>query len=72
MQEFEKYLEDTFRNVEQLPANEEKQSKDPTIWSGIHSRIKNIVVHTIRSTEDQICSRKNTYELFGYDFMVDS
>lgn len=29
-------------------------------------------MQTVRATEDQINSRRNTYELFGYDFMVDN
>ena len=34
--------------------------------------MKDIVISSIRVTEDQVLSRKNSFELFGYDFMIDS
>jgi len=29
-------------------------------------------VLTIKATEDQVAGRRNSFELFGYDFMVDN
>jgi len=36
------------------------------------SRMKEIVVATIISTQDQVSGRKRSFELIGYDFMIDS
>lgn len=35
------------------------------------ARMKEIVVATIVSTQDQVYGRKNSFELIGYDFMID-
>lgn len=41
-------------------------------WDELQKRIKEIVVLTIKATEDQVAGRRNSFELFGYDFMVDN
>jgi tubulin monoglycylase TTLL3/8 len=41
-------------------------------WEDIQKRMREIVILTIKATEDQVAARRNTFELFGYDFMVDS
>jgi tubulin monoglycylase TTLL3/8 len=33
--------------------------------------MKEIVISTILSTQDQVYGRKNSFELIGYDFMID-
>lgn len=37
----------------------------------IVGKMKEIVVATIISTQDQVYGRKNSFELIGYDFMID-
>ena len=33
--------------------------------------MKEIIIYSILSVRDQIGARRGTYELFGYDFMID-
>jgi len=33
--------------------------------------MKEIVISTILSTSDQVYGRRNSFELIGYDFMID-
>lgn len=35
------------------------------------ARMKEIVIATIVSTQDQVYGRRNSFELIGYDFMID-
>lgn len=37
----------------------------------IIAKMKEIVISTILSTQDQVYGRKNSFELVGYDFMID-
>lgn len=42
------------------------------IWkSKILPRMKEIVLYSLASAQESIISRKNSHELYGYDFMVD-
>lgn len=41
------------------------------ILDDIRRKIKDIIINSVRITEDQVNGRKNSFELFGYDFMVD-
>ncbi|KRX02895.1 hypothetical protein PPERSA_04098 [Pseudocohnilembus persalinus] len=34
-------------------------------------RFKEIIIHSVKSCQDTIGARKNTFEIFGYDFMID-
>lgn len=40
-------------------------------YEKIQPLMKHIVIHSLRSCIDQIGSRKNTSEIFGYDFIID-
>ena len=33
--------------------------------------MKEIVIYSLKSAEDMISTRKNSFEMFGYDFMID-
>jgi hypothetical protein len=33
--------------------------------------MQNIVINSIKSCKDTIINRKNSFEIYGYDFMVD-
>lgn len=42
------------------------------IWKNkIQPRMKEIVLYSLASAQEAIISRKNSHELYGYDFMVD-
>lgn len=56
--QFVKYLKDVYK-------------KD--VWSSeIKPRIKKIVVISLQSAQGQVLQRDNTFEIFGYDFMIDA
>jgi len=37
----------------------------------IQKKMKKIVIWSLKSAEDMIQTRKNSIEMFGYDFMID-
>ena len=37
----------------------------------IQKKMKKIVIWSLKSAEDMVQTRKNTFEMFGYDFMID-
>ena len=41
-------------------------------YSKIQKQMKEIVINSIKSCKDSIEQRKNSFEVFGYDFMIDS
>lgn len=41
------------------------------LFDSIQKKMKDIIINSIRVTENQVNGRKNSFELFGYDFMVD-
>jgi tubulin monoglycylase TTLL3/8 len=43
----------------------------PTAFKELVGKMKEIVIATILSTADQVYGRKNSFELIGYDFMID-
>ncbi len=40
-------------------------------FEGIQKRMKEITIKSLQSVADMVNSRKNSFELFGYDFMID-
>lgn len=40
-------------------------------WHQLQQKIKNIVVWSVKSCEGHVTSRKGSFELVGYDFMID-
>jgi hypothetical protein len=40
-------------------------------YDEIQSRMKKAVIKSILSIKDTVIARKNSFELFGYDFMID-
>ncbi|CAG9313595.1 TTLL8_1 [Blepharisma stoltei] len=49
----------------------EKNNDD--IWDkSILPKVKNIVLNTIKSAKEKISAKRNTFELLGFDFMIDS
>ena len=38
----------------------------------IRPKIKDIIIYTLLSVEDRIINRHNSFELYGYDFMIDN
>ena len=38
----------------------------------IKPKLKEIVIHSLQSVQDEVESRKNSFEVFGYDFMLDA
>lgn len=42
------------------------------IWGEtLQPQIKDIVIHSLKSVQDMVENRKNSFEIFGYDFMLD-
>ena len=42
------------------------------IWAEqLQPQLKDIVIHSLKSVQDMVENRKNSFEMFGYDFMVD-
>lgn len=62
MAEFDRYL--TGKHGEPVEG-------EPTQWKIIQNKMKDIIISTVLATEDMVVSRKSTFELFGYDFMID-
>lgn len=56
--------------MEQLAAIVEAQS-GAGAFKDILAKMKEIVISTILSTQDQVYGRRNSFELIGYDFMID-
>ena len=49
-----------------------KITGDPKVWERqIQPMIKRIVVWSLQSAQDMVDQRKNSFELYGYDFMID-
>jgi D-alanine-D-alanine ligase-like ATP-grasp enzyme len=40
-------------------------------FEGIQKRMKEITIKSLQSVAEMVNSRKNSFELFGYDFMID-
>ena len=40
-------------------------------FSEIQKQMKKIVIWSLKSAEDMISTRKTSFEMFGYDFMID-
>lgn len=40
-------------------------------WAQVKEKIKNIVVWSIKSCENHVTSKKGSFELVGFDFMID-
>lgn len=42
------------------------------IWAEqMQPQLKEIVIHSLKSVQNMVENRKNSFEMFGYDFMVD-
>ena len=42
------------------------------IWAEqLQPQLKEIVIHSLKSVQDMVENRKNSFEMFGYDFMID-
>lgn len=41
------------------------------LYSRIKKQMERIIIESLRSVEDMIVGRKNTLEMYGYDFMID-
>lgn len=46
------------------------EGKD-VFYDSIKPQIKQAVLWSLESVQDQVENRKNSFEMFGYDFMVD-
>ena len=40
-------------------------------WTQIQNKIKNIVVWSVKSCEGFVTAKKGSFELVGFDFMID-
>ena len=64
------YLRDTYG-----PAKHDEKWGGPSVaysWPHIQRQIKRLVWISLMSVREKIVDRTNSYELFGYDFMVDA
>ena len=41
-------------------------------YEKIQPQMKEIVINALKSVQTQVDGRKNSFELFGFDFMIDS
>lgn len=48
-----------------------KKLKGKDVFEEIQRNMKKMVVWSLKSAEEMVQSRKNSFELFGYDFMID-
>eukprot|EP00892_Ulva_mutabilis_P008450 jgi/Ulvmu1/5978/UM026_0102.1 len=44
----------------------------PAAWPALQNRMKQIVMHTLVGAQDTIDKRARSFELFGYDFIMDT
>jgi tubulin monoglycylase TTLL3/8 len=63
-------MKESMWTMEQLVAWVESQTGEGS-FKEIISRMREIVVATVLATQDQVYGRKNSFELIGYDFMID-
>ncbi|KRX02871.1 hypothetical protein PPERSA_04074 [Pseudocohnilembus persalinus] len=66
-------IEENMWDQQQLAEHLKSISQDQSdvFYEKIQPKLKQIIIYSIKSCQDQIAGRKNSMELFGYDFMID-
>ncbi|EGR30770.1 tubulin-tyrosine ligase family protein, putative [Ichthyophthirius multifiliis] len=50
----------------------EQNNGEDIFFNQIQPKLKQIIIYSLKSCQDQVSGRKNSMELVGYDFMIDS